>query len=278
MTTREGASGISQAPRTGSVEQRLRALEELAEPVLEIGAREVLVVCLSDQDKRVQKRAAEILARYTTDEWVCSLLDELIASSEPRARWGAAFALARQGRVTLPVIGVWLDFLGSDDSDLRWSAHQLLTHHWPPGSAEADQALIRAVRSEDPIRARLALYCVRDLGDVSVECAAIVRAALGAPEIGTRLAALAAYPVIVAGLDEIEGLLPVLEDRDPRVSRAATATLAKILESERAEFSLRDSVVAERVRQVLARMGRSNDSGLRRVAARALSALGAHGG
>ncbi len=244
-----------------SAQRRLRAVAGV-EHLQAVGDDDLrgLAACLSDSDKRVQRSAAEALAKLAAERPAAlSLLVAALSSADCAARWGAAFGLAQMRSIDTSVIDVWLDFLGSDDSDLRWAAHQLLVRHLPDAGEPGMAALRTAAQSAEPRRRKLALYCLRDLAFAGDENEAVARAGLEAAEIGVRLAALAAYAASAgdhrSAADVVAGYL---DDSDAQMRRAAAAALIKL------------DVFSPETRARLEAAADSPDGGLRRAARAAL--------
>jgi len=230
---------------------------------------DALRTLLADPARRVQRRAAEVLAALAaTSEVAGAVIQGELDSSNPAARWGAAFAQAALGCPSLTAAMVWIDGLGSPDSDLRWAAHALIVRHLSSVDGQAVDGLLRAAAGpSDPQRRKMALYCLRDLGLEGGDICRLCAVALDACEIEVRLAALSAYPRVVACRAEAADLVArYVTDPDPRMCRAAAVALGKI--------GLR-TVTGDAVLQAAAR---SSDAGLRRASAAALQMLGApHG-
>lgn len=210
---------------------RLHAVEVIAArsagAIPELGS---LVDLLGDPDRRVQRRAGEVLASAAgCDDAVAPIVDGLLASNRAAVRWGAAFCQARAGRASLAACVVWIEHLASADRDLRWAAHQLLVESAPRVGESAIAAVCRAASDGDTERRKMALYCLRDLGLPSEANASLAVAALAADDIGVRLAALAALPVLAIDPDEAARILCLyLDDADPRMRRATAAALGRL--------------------------------------------------
>jgi HEAT repeat protein len=225
---------------------------------------EAAFTALSDRRKAVQRPAAEQLADAArTDDAVRARLLENVRGEDARRRWGAGYALALLEPMAVEAVPVLLEALGSPDGDLRWASARLLTRadRRPPGLGDALAAL---AAGSSPLQRKMALYCLRDVGAaVPVDRALLVRA-LGDTEASVRLAAMAAVAVLLpATRDTAELLVPLVEDRDGGVQRAAAATLGRL--------GVRTDAVVTR----LSRARASADRTLARVAGEALSRLGA---
>jgi len=223
-----------------------------------------LVDLLGDPDRRVQRRVGEVLASAVgCDDAVASMVDGLLASDRAAVRWGAAFCQARAGRASPEACAVWIDHLASADRDLRWAAHQLLVEYAPRVGESAIAAVCRAASDGDAERRKMALYCLRDLGLASDSNASLAVAALAADDIGVRLAALAALPVLAVDPEDAARVLcPYLDDADPRMRRATAAALGRLP---------RLGATASEALQLAAQ---SPDAALSRAARAALAAAG----
>ena len=212
--------------------------------------------------KAIQRPASERLADAARDD--ATLRPRLVAelaSTESRRRWGAAYALARLEPAPEEAIPVLLDALASTDGDVRWASARLLTRavqHVPRLAADV-RALVRAPSA---LQRKMALYCLRDLGDRAD--AGLLAAALADGDAPVRLAAMSAAAIVLPRTPATAELVATLvEDPDPGVRRAAAATLGLI------------GVRTDGVARVLARARTSGDAGLERAAEQALSRLAA---
>jgi HEAT repeat protein len=211
--------------------------------------------------KAIQRPAAERLADAAReDAAVRPRLVAMLASAEPRRRWGAAYALARLEPAPIEAMPALLDALGSADGDVRWASVRLLTRavQHVPRLIEDVRVLLR---SSSALQRKMALYCLRDVGDGSEP--GLLAAALADAESPVRLAAMsAAAALLPRTAATAELVVPLVGDSDAGVRRAAAATLGQI--------GVRtDSVVG-----ALERAGASGDPALERAAAQALTRLG----
>jgi len=174
----------------GTVEQRLQALAALAvapeppDPVL-LGA---LVGCVATDEKVLQRRAAEVLARVEDRDAVRAALLPLLRGPS-KGRWAAAFALSVVSGPIREMLPICLEAFRHHDRDRRWAAAELTV---ALGRQESIGAELRtAVRQGEPEQRKMTLYCVRDLGLDDPDTMSVVVAALRDAEPGVRLAALA---------------------------------------------------------------------------------------
>src|SRR5262249_44478064 len=187
----------------------------------------------------------------------------VLASAEPRRRWGAAYALARLEPAPVEAIPALLEALGSSDGDVRWASARLLTR--AVGLVPALLADVRAlVRATSPLQRKMALYCLRDAGDGGDQV--LLAAALADGDAAVRLAALSAAAALLPRTAETaDRLASLVADPDPGVRRAAAATLGQV--------GIRTPAVVRMLEAACA----SGDAALERAATQALSRLGAAG-
>lgn len=225
-----------------------------------------LVGCLVDSDKRVQRRAAEILATGELTPGLDLLLEQALGSPHQRARWGAAYCQSLRGRGSLASMQVCVEHLGAADSDLRWAAHALLVRHAPLLGPAAIALVCAAVGATDPQCRKMALYCLRDIGPTGDASEDLARTAMGDTEVDVRLAAVAAYPVLATDPDRAApALCARLSDPDPGVQRAAAVALGKL------------GSASPQVLAALEEAARSADSDLQRAARGAAARLANRG-
>jgi HEAT repeat protein len=216
--------------------------------------------------KAIQRPAAERLADAAREDATIRrrLVDQL-ASPESRRRWGAAYALACLEPAPVEAVPVLLDALASTDGDVRWASARILTRavrHLPRLVGDV-RALVRA---SSPLQRKMALYCLRDIGDATSEDQGMIAAALADGEAPVRLAAMAAVVALLPRTAETADLVAALvDDTDPGVRRAAAATAGQI------------GIRTPRVARVLEGARESGDTALARAATQALSRLDATG-
>jgi HEAT repeat protein len=214
--------------------------------------------------KAIQRPAAERLAEAArADATVRSRLVAMLASAEPRRRWGAAYALTRLEPAPPEAIPALLEALGSADGDLRWASARILmeaARHVPRLVADV-RALVRAPSS---LQRKMALYCLRDLAGSADRV--LLAPALADADPAVRMAAMAAAVVLLPRSAETADLLvPLVGDSEPGVRRAAAATVGQL------------GVRTEAVVRALEDASASGDATLERAAKQALSRLGATG-
>lgn len=262
MPRRDDIAVLRTELSTGGNDRRVVLLEQLAamaEPpaVTLVGP---LVECLVTGDKRVQRRAAEALARVRDAAVVRAALTPLLTGRDSEGRWAAAYALSLVCGPTREMLPPCFEALGHGDADRRWAAAEIVV---ALGRAEPIAAELRSILLQGDERQRkMVLYCLRDLRVDDPETAAAVVSALGDPDPGVRLAALAAFGVCLHTAATAEAVARVLEsDADDGVRRAAAAALG----------GFRDVALA---RDALARATHSADVDVQRAARGALKRLG----
>jgi len=243
-------------------ETRLSAIDAIAARGTADGDElRALAACLADERKAVQRAAAEAFAGLARRGIpVAPVLARALQGTGARERWGAAFALSRAGELPVGALPAVLEALGSDDGDVRWAAAAVIGR--VNDRAGAIAALRRLVDEADAVRRRMALYCLRDLGDRSPELERSIVVALADPAWEVRLAAVSALARLA--LDRVTAarhLLESLSADDSRVRRAAAIALGTLGERSPA-------VVAG-----LEAATRSDDPSLARAATAALARL-----
>jgi HEAT repeat protein len=182
--------------------------------------------CLGHVRKNRQRAAAECLAELLrNDPQRENVLHRILQSSDPRARWGAAYAMAILGKFPVAAIDAAIELLGTDDRDLRWAAANLLER-----AAAADSAVLARVcdtaRVGSFLQRRMALYVLRDLATGEPTAIIAAEEALGERDVELRLAGLAALVQLSKEpsrtADRVVGLL---DDPELRVQRVAAAAL-----------------------------------------------------
>ena len=214
---------------------RLTGLAELEqagdELVLPSSVVDVLLGCLGDRNKAVQRRAAQQLVRFSSRQpAIIELLRDRLTDPQPRIRWTAAYALAQ-----IPLPEPWplpalLENLGHQESDLRWAAAtallQLLERH-----ASVLTELLDVARSGNPVQRRMALYCLRDANQTGPAARQVYLASLSDQQAGVRLAGLSCLgqcPPHNADADAEAALIRILvTDPVSGVRRASAASLGR---------------------------------------------------
>lgn len=222
-----------------------------------------LLHCLGHARKAVQRGAAAQLVRFahSSSEIEPALIDKL-TDADPRVRWTAAFTLSQLDLPEPFPLPVLIENLGHEESDLRWAAAmavlRLADHH-----PRVTEEMVRLAGMGNAVQRRMALYCLRDLGETGQEAQTAYLASLTDPAPMVRLAGLSCLGKLkIATSVARDTLLRLLDaDPDPGVRRATAVTFGQIGESS--------PPVIEALRQAT----RQDDASLRKAAAGALERL-----
>ncbi|HXW83040.1 MAG TPA: HEAT repeat domain-containing protein [Candidatus Binataceae bacterium] len=222
----------------GSEAERLDALERLtresAAPLSDdaIGA---LIACLGSVSKTVQRRAAEAIAALASrDDRLLLAVRAALSSESAQARWGAAYALgAIDGALGMESAEALLEALADHDSDVRWSAVELLGRLCRIHPREVAARLMRRAHDGSAVARRMALYCLRDYGTASADLLALLDSAAADSDVFLRLAALSALAKLFARSDASGdaaaiALRALESDADAGVRRSAAAALGQL--------------------------------------------------
>ena len=228
--------------------------EELARALAELGHAR----------KAVQRPAAERLAAAAREDAVVrAAIAARLASTDPRERWGAAYALAHVEPAPRDAMPVLLDALASSDGDLRWAAARLVVSaiRHEPALAALVSPLVGA---QSPLQRKMALYCLRDLAGAAALDGSGIAPALGDGDPAVRMAAMAAaLAVLPSTADLADRIASLLDDPEPGVRRVAAVTLGQLGVATPAVVGRLDVATS------------SDDDALARTARNALSRLGA---
>lgn len=261
----EGATTVAEALRSPQAERRVAAMAGLAARALppEPAELEAIVDCLRDGRSLVQRHAAESLACLERRGiGVEGPIRRLLASAEPRARWGAVYALFLIGTLGPEGIETLVESLGSDDRDLRWAAVEVLKKLALGHRAAVVERATEVGCGGTLVQRRMAFYLMRDLEASDDAAVAATLQALDARDSNLRLAALAALTASRPNSMEVARRVATLvPDTDLRVARAAAAALGRL---DRCPADVMDS---------LRRACRSTDASLRRAAQSSLARL-----
>jgi HEAT repeat protein len=198
---------------------------EKGEAALDAAAVAALIELAGHSSKEIARSACTVLALAAKTPEYRRSIEGALGDAEPRRRWGAAFALAQAGFCGEAVAQAALEAAGASDGDVRWAAIEVLR-----GAVRERPALLaelaRAAITEAPVRRKMVLYCLRDLGYGD---AGVFVHALDSADPDVRLAGLsglarASRPDSTA----LRAIVACLEgDREPGVRRAAAATLGR---------------------------------------------------
>jgi HEAT repeat protein len=200
---------------------------EKGETALDHGVVAALLELAGDSAKEVAREACTVLALAARSSEHRRSIEGALGDGEPRRRWGAAFALARAGFHGDAVVQAALEAAGASDGDVRWAAIEVLRDaaRERPGLV---QKLVRVAATEAaPVRRKMVLYCLRDLGHADAEV--FVRA-LGSADSDVRLAGLSGLARLARPDPAVlRAIVACMEgDREPGVRRAAAATLGRM--------------------------------------------------
>jgi hypothetical protein len=262
---------IAESLSSGEPARQLLALDALLECDRRGPLPEPLLAlaldALGNERKAVQRTAAQVLALWSrTTADVASRLRALLRDEPLRHRFGAAFALAKLGPdpAMMPVL---LETLGEADGDMRWAAATLVVDLARERPAFRDE-LHSLAASGTAGQRKMAIYCLRDLGETGAGLEEILVADLTHPDEGVRLAALAALGRLFGARESaFRAVLRVAgEDTDAGVRRAAVSQLGGFA----AAAGDAESEAVLRAAEI------SDDEGLRKaaIAARRRSARG----
>lgn len=182
--------------------------------------------CLGDPRKNLQRAAAECFAKLVRmDRQGRGTLLDALQSSQPRIRWGAAFAMSLLGEFPPVALDTAIELLDTDDRDLRWAAADLLKR--------ADQAamdrLCETARTGTFLQRRMALYALRDLAKSDPRAIEAAYDAVAESDIELRLAGLATLTGLSkASAVAADRIIDLLDDPELRIQRAAAAALGSL--------------------------------------------------
>lgn len=238
----------------------------LPEPSLD-----ALISCLGASRKVIQRRAAEALAASAVhDARVVEKLRAMLSHRDPRARWGAAYALglvSLADALDLSALPVLLDTLASNDGDVRWAAAELIVRLGRKNPAAVSKLLIDLAEHGNLNARKMALYCLRDVGGPRDELLAVAENCCGDHHTLLKMAALSLLARIHDDNDRAAALAIRLLQGDPDggVRRCAAVALGHI--------GNRSLFVTDALRHAANAQG---DIYMKRAAERALTRLGAN--
>lgn len=223
-----------------------------------------LLQCLGHNQKNVQRAAAAQLIHFAHNQpEIFKALTHTLSDPDSRIRWTAAFTLSQldlPGPSPLPVL---IENLGHQESDLRWAAATALLHLAEQHRQAVVSAMIHLVYADNAVQRRMALYCLRDLGQTGHEAQTAYLISLNDADAMVRLGGLSCLGKLRLTSEPVrETILQLLlNDPDMGVRRSTAVTLGQIGDSNPA------------VLEALQAASRGADTSLRKAAARALVKL-----
>ena len=255
-------------------EVRLAAIGVIAESphaTLTEPSLDALIQCVGANRKIIQRRAAEALAVVASqDRRVVEKLRATLSHSDPRARWGAAYALGLVGlddALDLRAMPSLIEALSSNDGDVRWAAAELVVRLSKKHRDAVISQLISLARTGNLSARKMALYCLRDVGGPREELLAVAESCCGDHQSLLKMAALSLISRVENPGDRAATLAIRLLEDDPDggVRRCAAVALGHIGHR------------SPRVTEALARAANiEDDTYMRRAAQGALTRLGAN--
>ena len=218
-------------------EVRFAAIREVTENphiALADAALDALLQCLGATRKVIQRRAAEALAASALyDAHVIEKLRAMLSHHDPRARWGAAYALGlvnSDEALDLRVMPSLVEALASDDGDVRWAAAELAVRLGRKNHDAVSNQLIALARSGNLNARKMALYCLRDVGGPREELLAVAESCCSEHQSLLKMAALSLIARLAGSGDRAAALAIRLLEGDPDggVRRCAAVALGHI--------------------------------------------------
>lgn len=201
----------------------------LAEPALD-----ALIQCLGANRKVIQRRAAEALAASTShDARIVEKLRATLSHDDPRARWGAAYALGLcnlEDALDLRTMPSLVEAISSSDGDVRWAAAELVVRLGKKNRAAVSNQLVALASSGNLNARKMALYCLRDVGGPREELLAVAESCCSDHQSLLKMAALSLLARVNDPGDRAAALAIRLLEGDPDggVRRCAAVALGHI--------------------------------------------------
>ncbi len=192
-----------------------------------------LLARLGSSDRAEQRRACDEAAqRIRTEPGVRDSLRELLADSNPLARFAAAFVLFHAERPSLRLLPALLESLERADGDVRWQAAQMLAALGRLHGEVLPVLLADARAAQSARRRRMALYALRELAPEREETATVFLGSLDDGDGDVRRAALSCFAKLSdppRALAERALALAGGNDPDPRMARIAAVILPDLI-------------------------------------------------
>lgn len=249
--------------------ERRAACAAICEDPSAVVLAEALARALGDPDKGVARAASDALVTLARhDAGVEPILKDCLHGSSPRARFGAAFTLARLAPPHPGLLPALVEGLASPDGDRRWAAAKLLVETGRLHGEVLGLALGLVRGSESAAVRRMATFCLRELAPDRPEAAGALVEATRDDDLHVRRAAMTA---LAALLDPpppvVRRLLDALESEpDPTLRGIAAVALGEL-------GARHPDRVGREGRAKLESLRDAAQGGLRRAAEQALARL-----
>jgi HEAT repeat protein len=170
---------------------RSEACREVVDDPSAVLLLDALGEALADPERKVSRAASDALvvlsARHSE---VRDVLRRALRGDEPRARWAAVFVMARLGPPEPGWLPAIIEGLGSDHTEVRWTAARLLVDLGRLDGQTLPLATGLARSDERPQVRRMAIFCLRELGADDVSVTATLKRAAEDPNPEVRRAAV----------------------------------------------------------------------------------------
>jgi hypothetical protein len=206
-----------------------------------------LLADLGKLERASLRRACEqLVARLAEEPELRPALLECLRGADPVARFGAAHVLFHAERPSLRLLPALLASLELPDGDLRWQAAQMLAVLGRLQSEVLPVLAHEARAAAHPVRRRMALYALGELGPEREEVETTLLAGLSDPDAEARRAALACLAKLLAPSSAaLERALEIARaDADPRMRRIATVLLPGLVRGYPAQRAEVETLIA----------------------------------
>jgi len=226
---------------------------------------DALIASLDQSDKRAVRKAVDALISVLgSAPEAAAKLRAALEQAPAEKRWPIAYVLAHADPFHAPCLDALTDALALSDPDIRWAVALLLVELGKKPDSGLVAHLIDLAGRGKPAQRRMAIYCLRDIGDEKISRGALLRA-LGDADPLVRVAAVTSLKAF-RNIDAAEKLLQLLaSDPDSRVQSSAALALAH------------RGPPTEQVSRALNDAARSSDAKLAKAARAALELLKENG-
>ena len=188
-----------------------------------------LLDALEETDKASIRRAVEGLVALAAEE--PAVAEALAERLRAAPRWPVAYALGQITRPSAPCLEVLAWGLGSGDQDLRWATQLLLTDlgkRYPEVGARLEGLLSHGSATQR----RMAVYCLRDIGEAGAGLPGVLLKAMKDPEPLVRVAVITTFAkALEVGTETLDALKrAAADDGDVRVRNAAGFAVKRLSE------------------------------------------------